>query len=202
VSYYEFLPSEIPQSTTSRDDNTFDLSPWLRQERLYDQFSTVAIFDLLKVSDDVARFMARDRSFLDGVSIIHKTNVMRQAVEDIKNELTIYMLADVRNELDAQLGKDASMWRFWLKLDDGTCIKPKDIVDVDWTPELIEMFGRGHNVLKNLYKLTFSLSGSKDNEEERRLRRGPISLVIRSTRYQRLVRWPAEKYFSENVESV
>jgi hypothetical protein len=190
-AYHSLFPTEVPQAVCKKQSKK-KLNTWKKRERLYKGFETVAIFDVLKCSDEVSMFMSYERAMLEGMDKETAKKSMCEALADNQKELIFYMLADVREGRDLALGKDKSPWRFWLKLNDGTQVLPSNINETMWTPELSEIFGKKHSSFKVLHKITFPVSGSNENFEHARLRSEPLQMVVRSTGCEKSINWPAE----------
>ncbi|MCK4499458.1 hypothetical protein KAU11_03110, partial [Candidatus Babeliales bacterium] len=193
----EFIPSEIPQSKWSKE-----MAPpkdaakkWVKVAKFYDEFITIAIFDVLKYCDEVVVLESATTSARDGLSTVQAIDTARGKVNSNQRQLDFYMLADVRNDEGAALGKDKSAWRFWLELYDGSIIRPSAIRTPSWTPALKRLFGSCCSNFKELHKLEFPLCGS-DLEQGRKCR-GPIKFVLSCPGYARKIEWMAEQGWSE-----
>lgn len=190
--YYEFVPSEVPQGKMPPSLNGA-IATWLKPVRIYNQFSTVGLFHVLRVSDEVALLARRDRAFLEGRTPAALRELLQGAYKDNQHELIFFMLAWVDEDLGVPLGKDKSPWRFLIKLPNNTNLLPTSINKVMWTPELDLYFGHKYRDHWQLLKLTYPLTGSAEkNPEQSYLRRGPIQMILRTSEHQATISWPAE----------
>lgn len=188
--YYEFIPMEIPQPTKGGIES-YAIDRWKQKIAFYDQFSTLGIFDVLKLSDEVVQTSVKLASFRKGIIGKEYDKLMRESIRNNQKELTWYLLVDVRDENSPALGQAGSPWRFWVECSDHRVVKPTSIRSIGWTPELYYLFGgKKETSFKTLYKMVFPLCGS--DMVDGKIRKGPMSFVITHPHGKRKAHWMAE----------
>jgi hypothetical protein len=123
---------------------------YIRSLYLYDQLSTVALFDALWLSDAVRTAYVSAHTLKTGKGVEFRTNFLRRQLEENKHFITFYLLSS-RAHLD---DKD-SAWSFSLRVN-GVLYTPLDIRVVDLNPEYSSFFGRRYNHFKTVYEIKFN----------------------------------------------
>jgi len=147
--------------------------PYIRSLYLYDQLSTVALFDALWLSDAVRTAYVSTYALKTGKGDEFRTNFLRRQIEENKHFITFYLLSS-RAHLDE---KDA-VWSFSLRVKD-RLYTPLDIRVIDLNQEYSSFFGRRYNHFKTVYEIKFNALTT----EEKPILDGTvqeISLCIRS----------------------
>lgn len=191
IGYHDLLPPEFTQfkhKSRGWDQAKIYAKNNLKSIKIYDEFQTVALFDFLRYSDEIALSSACIKSDRRGASKKVRQQIMMHELAANQDEFKFLLQADVRKSFQELLDKKNSAWSFWLETPDGKKIKPNLIKKIQHTDITRQLFGNSYSRFKTLYSLTFPLSGN--NLEQARNRRGPITIVCRSSEHKCKVTWP------------
>lgn len=190
--YHDLIPAEFPQykhySQGAEDLKTHGQNN-LKSVRIYDEFETVALFDFLRFADEIALICAHLKSDRRGVNKKHRNQILMHELAINQNEFKILLQADVRKSFQENLDKKNSPWSFWLEMQDGQIVKPTTIKKIKHTDITKQLFGTQYSRFKTLYQLSFALSGG--DLVQAKNRRGPLTIVCRSSEQKCRVSWPA-----------
>ena len=188
VKYYDFIPGEVPQWSTKKDLTNLRKSS-LRKVRIYDEFSTVAIFDIMWFSDLVKVKYVNFYAKRVGLNKSEKLLKMRRLFEENKDTIKFFVLAEVHGGSKIPLGEKNSEWSFRLLVGDRT-ILPKSIREIDLDPEVALIFGENYNKFKTPYLVSFP--AHPDGREDSGVvydGENKISFVIASNEKKAVVSW-------------
>lgn len=192
IGYHDLVPPEFPQHKhKSRGwEQAKDFAKKnLKSVKVYDQFQTVALFDFLRFADEIALSSANIKSDRRGASKKTRQQIVIHELASNQNEFKFLLQADVRKSFQEHLDKKNSPWSFWLETQDGEKVKPTSIKRINHTDITRQLFGDSYSRFKQLYQVTFPLSGNDLNQA--RNRRGPATIVCRSSEQKCKVNWPA-----------
>jgi hypothetical protein len=153
--YYNWLPKEFPQGAV-KIDPAFVKSR-IRSIRIYDQFTTVAMFDVLRFDKDVSRIVADltvDKRFA--------REDERQAMVDLdkvdlEESRIFYLLADIRGVENDDLASDSqSNWFIALEGPSGKRQRADSVTSIKLSPEQKIFFGDLADSSKKAYRVEFS----------------------------------------------
>ncbi len=193
IGYHDLIPPEFPQhkhKSKGWDQAKTYAKTNLKSIKIYDEFQTVALFDFLRYSDEIALSSACIKSDRKGANKKIRGQIMMHELAANQNEFKFLIQADVRKSCQEFLDKKNSAWSFWLETEDGRKIKPSSIKKIEHTDISRQLFGETYSRFKTLYKIVFPLSGN--TLEQARSRRGPVTIVCRSNEHKCQVSWPAE----------
>lgn len=137
---------------------TDDAQTYVRSITVYDQFTTMGMFDALWLSDVVRTTYARLYAFRRGKSVDFKKTFLRRQLEENKHFLTFYVLSPY----EFPLGETQSRWVLFLDID-GRIFHPAEIKVVELDPEYKAIFGKKFTRFKESYNVKFD---AKDIEEQ------------------------------------
>ena len=155
VKTYKLVPSESSQGKEHEDKREVIASN-LRSVRVYDQWQTRAMFDVLWMSESV-------RSACADIAALRRGGSSKK-VEESKGESEeyFYILADIRDQFHPELDDKEASWTIYLQTKNGE-ITPKDITKVKLSPEVLSLFGHRfpRPKFKESYKVTFPADALK-----------------------------------------
>ena len=139
---------------------TFDhtaIDNYTRWATIYDQFTTVAFFDALWLSDPVRTVYARENSFREGKSAEHYKAFMRRQLEENNYFITFYVLASA----DIPLGDPSSAWKILLKVYD-MVLYPAECKAIDLPSDYKVLLKKRITLFKDSYIVTFHAKTNED----------------------------------------
>lgn len=151
---------------------------------VYDQFSTVAIFDALWLSDAVRTVYADLHSFKQGKNVELSNAFLRRQLEENKHFISFYLLTPY----DLLLGDKNSPWSVMLEID-GNLYAPLEIKVIEMAPEYQAFFGKKLNRFKAVQMLKFN---AKDVEEKPLVTDATtaLRLYFRAVDREVILEWP------------
>ena len=137
------------------DKHTAIVRQYLRTEHVYDQFTTLAHFDVLWLSDEVRSAYAKVHACKQCMSDERYTAFLRRQIEENRHYISFYVLSAIPNRCGKPLltEKDA-LWSMCLKIGQHV-FKPIEIKVVELPPEYIMFFGKTYNRFKTPYLVKF-----------------------------------------------
>jgi hypothetical protein len=179
-AYYDLLPTEIPQGKESKNMAGI-MHRNVRSVKIYNQFSTEAIFDVLAYNDEVQMQYVDSYSKRHGLNTEGRLKLFNKQQEEIKKQLVYYVLADIRDVQSQSLLKKDAAWSLYLLTPEGKKIEACEIKEVELEPELRQFFLHKHNRYKVAYKVTFpSIKGITPKD---------VIMVIASVTQERQLNW-------------
>lgn len=193
---YELVPSESSQGKVFKDDNSVEREN-LRTVRVYDEWETEALFDVLWMSDQTRRAYVDLYTSRRGSTKEETSKKLEEELEKNKNEMSFYVLADIRDAFHPKLTDKNPAWTIYLETDDGDRkmrVSPKSIKELDpgaenLGPEILTIFGYRYTKpkFKTPYLVKFDtknifMPGAPEKMSEFRM-------VIRSTTRQCTLGW-------------
>jgi len=164
IKYHTLIKSEFPQGKKLEDSREIVYN-YIRTARIYEQFSTQAIFEVLLLSDHTRKEFADQYVERRGKSKIeHKALVTRELGEN-KQWISFYVLADIRDKEHLSMADKNSSWTMYLESYDAQGnekhIKPYSITPVDENDlahEYKHLFAHRF-YFKNIYLVKFPVRG-------------------------------------------
>ena len=191
IKYYELSEKEFPQGI-NRADQKEVIDKNLRSTRIYDEFETKAIFDVLWLSNETRTTYVSMNCKKTGKDESSKQALLRRQLEENKHWITFYILSDVRDRIHISLTDQNSLWSFYLKLDDGKIVRPISIKEFDFEPEYQFLFGYKFNIFKRSYIIKFpavDLSGKHYLQKDKE-----FNLVVCSPFKEAEISWQAPEF--------
>ncbi len=186
VKYHQLVKSEFPQGEDAPDLREL-AEKSIRAVTIYDQFSTLAIFDVLFLSDEVKAMHADHYGRRRGKDNEACKALLAQENKEQPDTMSFYILADLRVKTHKGLHEKGAYWTVALEKKDGTRVEATSIKNVDLDPEYQILFGYRFNLFKEVYLVTFPASSvsaapaastGKNSTESRE----PVILVVSSPR--------------------
>lgn len=137
VKTYKLVPSESFQGDTKKkhkkvvDDN-------LRSVKIYDEWQTDAMFDVLWLSDETRKTYVNTYCSRRGEDSKAQSELLQKELDQNKNTISFYVLADVRDKFHPTLTDKTPAWTMYLDID-GKKVVPKKITEVELEPEILSM---------------------------------------------------------------
>jgi hypothetical protein len=129
---------------------------YIRSEHVYDQFSPLAHFDVLWLSNEVRTAYALSHRQKHCLSVDRYQAFLRRQLEENKHYISFYLLAAVSKPCGSGILTDKdSDWTVCLQI--GQCLyRPIEIKLLDsLAPEYITFFGKNYTRFKTLYQVRF-----------------------------------------------
>ncbi len=159
IKYHEMVKSEFPQGQDAADVREITQT-YVRSATVYDQFTTLAVFDALWLSPEVMATYADMYGKRRGKNDAACKAMLSQ--EDTKigslnaAEFTsFYVLADLRVKTHKGLHEKGSFWTLALENATGKRVEAALIKNVELDPEYQMMFGYRFNLFKEIYLVKF-----------------------------------------------
>lgn len=130
----------------------------IRWATVYDQFTTVAMFDALWLSTFVRTTFTQEHAFREEKSNEHYKAALRRQLEEINHVIAFYVLSIH----EISLGDPASEWAVFLIID-GKKLDPIEVKAVDLPYEYQIFFGNRLTQFKDSYSIKFN---AKDIDEK------------------------------------
>lgn len=131
---------------------------YIRSIKLYDQFSSLASFDVMWLADAVRLSYVDLYIKTAGKRDEQKAHLLRLQQDELKHFISFYVL--VPQEL--LLTQPQSLWHIFLKIDELT-FDPIDIKPVELNVIYKSFFGKLYNRFKNVYQIKFEARDIYDN---------------------------------------
>jgi hypothetical protein len=159
------------------------IKEYLRSERIYDQFTTVAIFDALWLSDEIRTEYADMYVTMHGRSQDVRNTFLRRQLKANSTEISFYILS--LNQIS--LNVKPMQWLLHLEVD-GNKYLPSSVKSAELTPEYVLFFGKSLTNHKRVYEVRFDRNDQDGkeilNEESKKL-----SLIFSGSQQYRAMEW-------------
>ncbi len=156
IKYYHLSREEFPQGQTKNKYNSLRTES-LRRIRIYDQFETKAIFDVLWFSDEVKVAYSDLLCNKQGKDDEYRSDLLEKLRNEGEHWEVFYVLADVREPLHALLSDKNPFWSLYLQIGENK-ISPISIKEIEFSPEISFLFGAFFSTLKSGYIVKFAVS--------------------------------------------
>lgn len=186
VKYYELMKGEMPQGEC-RPDKKNIYQQHIKSCTLYDQFKTLATFDILWLSDQIKSVYVNQLSSRHGKNSEERDALLRRQLEENNLWVSFIVLSDIRESNQTSLCEKDSAWSIFLQLNDDQKIRHESIKEIDLDPEYQLMFGSRFNQFKKAYLIKFPakpLSGEVPIEDLE-----VFKMVISSVKKVKIIKW-------------
>lgn len=160
---------------------------YIRSIRIYDQFTTLGLFDALWLSDTVRTAYSRVLACKRGLSTERYRLLLHRQLQENKNFISFYVLAAIPSYLGPIIGEKEAIWSVHLCVD-GRSYLPIDIKIIDLLPEYKFYFGKTFSNFKTPYSIVFN-AHDKEGNPVITARTQSISLIFRRIGHQETVTW-------------
>lgn len=160
----------------------------IRWATVYDQFTTVAMFDALWLSTAVRSAFAYEHAFREEKSEEHYKAALRRQLEELNHAITFYVLS----LHEVSLGDLASEWSVFLMID-GKKLDPIELKVIDLPYEYQIFFGKRLTLFKDSYSIKFN---AKDLDENPYLTpdNHTLQLYFRKFDKEVVLEWKIDQY--------
>jgi len=156
--------------------------------KLYNQFSTLAMFDVVKLDDDLAQRLIDKKREDRGLSQAEYAEQLANQREVLSRTHVFYVLAEVRGDRYQKLHDKNAQWHLVLSQQaDAQTTAPYKITETDFDAETRLLFGddwQTVSAFKTAYKVEFPKMISMREDAQ-------CSLLISSSLVQDKIVWPA-----------
>jgi len=173
----------VPQGE-SLEDYAATPKKYIRSIKMYDQFTTIGMFDALWLSDGVRTAYANSYCLKHGRSEDRRQAFLRRQLEENKHFITFYVLAPY----DIELNEENTKWSLSLRIGDDF-FSPVEIKETDLSPEYIAFFGKKFNRFRIAYQVKFDAQDVEDNSLLD-TDVATMSLYFRSVEKEGIMSWP------------
>lgn len=158
VKYYELSTTEFPQGSSAPSQATLK-KRFVRSLKLYNQFETIAAFDVLWLSPEVRsnyaqRFCAKRGKDADALKAIES-----RQIEETNHWIEFYILSDIRKRGHGSLKEKNAAWTVHLTINNKVTLESMSIKEVELEAEYQTIFGHLYNSFKNIYLVKFPAYG-------------------------------------------
>jgi len=152
---YKMIGRECPQ--VAKYEPPFALiKQYLHSVTLYEGYETRAHFDTLIISDQMSAVYAALHSAKVGHNENERIAFLSQQLEENREYLSMYILADIADESHISLSDKNSSWSIYLTTARGVKMTPISIKEVDLSPEIRSLFGYRYVAFKKSYLVKFA----------------------------------------------
>jgi len=189
VKTYKLAPSETPQGKEHKDKREV-VKENLRSVRVYDEWQTSAMFDVLWMSDQTRCAYADLYSIRRGFDAAAREQKIQEELAKNNETITFYILADVRDPFHPDLGDDTPAWTIHLDVH-GNKVLPQNVDDAEngeeLEPEILTLFGHRYRKpkFKKPYIVKFSVGTIKSHIDAKK----PFKMIISSVTRQCELGW-------------
>ncbi len=159
---------------------------FLQTKRLYDEASTVGIFDALWLNHTVRKAYINIYAARKGFSQEEKDILVAQHKKEARDTLSFYVLMDNDQQHILSLKIQESRWSIYLKIN-GKTYNPVSIKPVILTSEYSKIFGYRHNQFRSPYLVVFHAQDSDDQYLLNHTKK--LELHINSVQHKVLFSW-------------
>ncbi len=188
IKLFNIFPNFFPQ-VTMLNENQPDLSQFITSTSIYRQFQTLALIDILRVTDMVAGAQAVFESIQQGDNVDRCRTRIASALNENQKQLTLFIQADIKSGENTDLSTDGSSWKFWIEQDNQRYY-PSAIVQEQSNPSINQIFDKKKSRFKKIYKAIFHIES--DSLETARKIRQPMYFIIRNMEMEKKIPLPAE----------
>lgn len=153
VPYYKLSKGEFPQGTDL--ETHYDITQnFVRSQRIFDQFTTLANFDALWLSDQTRIAYVDMYCKKRGRSNEAQEAMLERQLEENRHWISFYVLADVRDVFNGAMNDKTPDWTPYLEVGSQK-LEPVAIKEIELEPEYIHLFGSKLNSFKTAYLVSF-----------------------------------------------
>ncbi len=158
--YFFWGQQNFVQAPKIRVDMT-QAREFLKTKRLYDEASTVGIFDALWLNHTVRQTYINLYAARKGFCQEEKDDLIAHHKKEAQDTLSFYVLMDNDQEHILTLKVQESRWSVYLKINN-TTYSPESIKPVMLTPEYTKLFGYRYNQFRSPYLVVFHAQDGDD----------------------------------------
>ena len=167
------------------------VQPYIRSERVYDQFTTLGSFDAMWLSDPVRRAFSRSHARKHGFTRDQYKQFLENQLTENDTRISFYLLSIVGGPGAVDLTDKNAAWTVQLKVGNDY-FNPAKIQSIDeLPPEYQYFFGKKWTIFKSMYLISFN---AVDEDDVHILESSltSISLVFRRVGHRLELVWPLD----------
>lgn len=124
---------------------------YIRSLRIYDQLTTLALFDVVWLSEPIRRWFSQEYALLYGCA---PETILCEQLEENMLGTSFYVLAATPHNVDYLLSDTIKPWTLYMKVD-GECYKPSSLKEVELPYIYRIYFGLKYSAAKKVYLVKF-----------------------------------------------
>ncbi len=167
-------------------DHKATVDKYMRSIKIYDQFETVALFDILFLSDDIRDAYSKLFSSMHGRSQEAHLTFLRRQLKTNEHFVSFYVLSTHQVPLNLK----PAVWSIYLKIGD-VAYQPLEIKAIELSPEYNRFFGKRLTNHKRPYEIRFERQDTEGRDILEGVSR--IELVCSTPKYHSAVAWDLPK---------
>ena len=180
----DWYKETVPQSATHAYDKK-TVQQYLKSIRLYDEFATIAMFDVLWLSDEIRTMYAKQYSAVRKHSSNAETEAIRRQLQVNETLIAFYVLS-LRS---SPLHTATAQWIAYLDVD-GVVYYPQEIKFIELVPHFKAMFGS----LLTKHKQACEVKFNRIDQEGRDIMLGKkMTLHFSDHKYYGSIEWDLTK---------
>ncbi len=152
--YFRWGKNVFHQSKTQCTYDTLKQN-YIRSLRIYDHFTTLALFDVFWLSDEVRTLYSKEYISRYGYTQERYTTFLRRQLAENDHEIAFYILASVPHACDVLLTDEQTPWTIYLNIHN-ISYEPKSLKVIDLPPVYQVFFGKRYTISKTAYLVTFA----------------------------------------------
>ena len=174
-------------------DHKAVVEKYMRSIKIYDQFETIALFDVLFLSDDIRDAYSKLFSSTHGRSQEAHLTFLRRQLKTNEHFVSFYVLSTHQVPLNLK----PAVWSIYLKVGD-VAYQPLEIKAIELAPEYNRFFGKRLTNHKRPYEIRFE----RQDTEGRDILEGAscVDLVFSTPKYHSSVSWDLPKEESAVID--
>ncbi|MBX9830826.1 hypothetical protein K2X40_02630 [Candidatus Babeliales bacterium] len=191
IKYHKVIKSEFPQGNENQDCREITHNN-VRSQKIYNEFKTEALFDVLLLSDQTRTAYVKNFAQRRGKNQEGYQQLLDREFEENKHWVSFYVLAEIRDNSNPSLNEENSYWTLSLQTPSGNRIEPTSIEEVDIEPEYQTFFNHRFTAHKTVYLVKFP---QQDLDNKNLINpNDPITLVIASPTKELPLVWDRKDY--------
>jgi hypothetical protein len=163
------------------------VQPYIRSARVYDQFTTLGLFDALLLHDEVIQAYACSYAAKNCLSNDQYHQFLQKQYDEQSSYISFYLLAVVPGNIGVLLTDENPQWTVQLRVGNN-CFKPAKLKLVELSHEYRFFFGKNLTVFKKQYLVQFDAYDVYNNPLISPVT-GPIELVFSRVGHQKSMVW-------------
>ncbi len=187
--YYRYLPNHMPQGVCG-DVNIESAQESVQTKSIYDQLTTVATFDVLRMDKPLYELVSDMWSYRKGANKATHDQFLKKHLSADKSKLTFYVLSNIREKRYNMLTDKHCPWAISLESPKGESHIPHELKRVELEPEIKAIFGKKMNQYKTVYVVTFDRLS--DDGQQLIYPTQPMTLWFRSHEFEQPFTWSLE----------
>lgn len=160
---YVKWPHDVFYQGEKQDQWRACVQDYLRYVRVYDQFSTRGLFDVLWLSNDVRRAFVSTRACKKSLTTELKDALLRRQLEENNHYIVFYVLTPVAYDHASSLSHPNSYWSVCLNVD-GEIYRPIEIKKIELQPEYIDFLPYTCSRARIAYQIRFNAKDMNDSQ--------------------------------------